>query len=176
MDDNPHWVLADGKKGVGKVCFRCRGDGIEPGDNLPDPLAVRANVVTKLKPLVQAGEVLAIAKLARQFQSGPFWPVLEDAFQRAETAAKAPRSARAAAGVAQARLASQRAPEPPPPVVRTRTVHLDDFLSRGLNAYFAEVLDKHHPDASAEELAEAMGGFATFGGEVFFDVPDDDDF
>jgi len=174
LEDSETWIVTDGKKGQGKACFRCRGDGIEPGDNLPDPLIVRANVVAKLKPLVEAGDVVGIAKVERPFRSGPFWPVLEDAFQRAETAAKARRSVKAASTVTSTLKARQRAPERPP--VRTREVSAREYLSRGLNAHFADVLEKHHPGASAEEFAEAMGvgGHATFMGDVLFD--DDDEY
>lgn len=86
LEDNETWIVAKGKKGPGKVCFRCQGDGIEPC-NLPDPLVVRANVIKKLAPLVKAGDVRTLTKLARQFRSGPFWPVLTDAFGRAQAAA-----------------------------------------------------------------------------------------
>ena len=133
---------------------------------------VRANVVAKLKPMVEAGDVVGISKAERQFRDGPFWPVLVDAFERAEKAAKAGRSVKAASAVTLTLKARQQAPDRPP--VRTRVISARDFMSRGLNGYFAEVLDKHHPEAAAEEFADAMGGHATFMGDVLFD--DDEEF
>lgn len=168
LEENESWIVAKGKKGVGKVCFRCEGDGIEPGNHLPDPLTVRANVVAKLKPMVEAGDVVGISKAERGLRSGPFWPVLEDAFQRAERAAKARRSGKVASAVTTALQTRQQAPERPP-VRTTRVVSAREFLSKGLNGYFADVLEKHHPGASAEEFADAMGGHVTFGGDVVFD-------
>ncbi len=162
LEDNESWIIAEGKKGVGKVCFRCRGDGIEPGDRLPDPLLVRANVIKRLAPIVERGEVLVIAKLAHQFMSGPFWPCLEDAFHRAQVAARARRPVKPGSTAVSAPKASQGGAQ------RVREVSASEHLSRGLNAHFAGVLEKHHPDASPEEFAEAMGGHATFGGDVVF--------
>jgi len=59
------------------------------------------------------------------------------------------------------------------PKVRTFEEHLH---RNPLEAHFAEVMFKHHPDADANEIAAAMGGHATFLGEIEFDDYDDEEF
>lgn len=155
-DHKPKWIIAKGKKGEGKVCFRCHGDGIEPGASIPSPLSVRRTVVLALAKLVAAGDVVGIDRLRREHDGGMFWPVLADAFERAIEAAKAKRSTNVVANIAKAR--------------RVRTVDMVEHVSaHPLRAAAFAVLDKHHPNATPEEIADAMGGHATFDGQVEFD-------
>lgn len=56
------------------------------------------------------------------------------------------------------------------PTRRTRSVPLAEHVAaHPLRMSAFAVLDKHHPGASAEEIADAMGGHVSFGGDVFFD-------
>ena len=64
----------------------------------------------------------------------------------------------------------------PPEVKRTRSVPLAEHVAAHplrLAAFAVPVLDKHHPDASAEEIADAMGGHVSFGGDIYFDEEDE---
>lgn len=68
--------------GGGGLCTRCDGAGycgIEPGRSIPNPLTVRRTMVGTLAKLVEAGDVVGIDYLRREYDGGLFWPVLSDA-------------------------------------------------------------------------------------------------
>lgn len=62
-----------------------------------------------------------------------------------------------------------------PKTRRTRSMPLAEHVAaHPLRMAAFAVLDKHHPDASAEEIADAMGGHVSFGGDIYFDDEDED--
>jgi hypothetical protein len=86
----PTWLHVQTEKAKGKVCFRCKGDGIEPKPKFVDPLVVRYAVAARLLPLVERGEVDKVRVLEDQSRRRDtiYWPVLDDVYTRALVAAK----------------------------------------------------------------------------------------
>jgi hypothetical protein len=84
--DSARWVITTDKNGVvqGKFCFRCRGTGAEPARGITDPLTVRYTTADNLLPLVEAGDVDAVAaEEDAQDKAGIYWPILADVYGRA---------------------------------------------------------------------------------------------
>jgi hypothetical protein len=84
--DSARWVVTTDKNGVihGKFCFRCRGEGVEPARGVVDPMVVRYKTADQLLPLVEAGDVDAIAaEEDAQDKTGMYWPILAGVYERA---------------------------------------------------------------------------------------------
>lgn len=139
--DSARWVVTTDKTGAvqGKFCFRCRGTGTEPARGITDPLTVRYKTADDLLPLVEAGDVDAIAaEEDSQDKAGIYWPILVDVYGRAMAAAA--RNRRAA---------------------RSKAKKLKEAMA-DLPGYAARALVKHHSDASYEALCEAVGADCEF--------------
>ena len=83
--DRDDWRVteADGRR----VCFKCHGTG-HSSRSYAHPVKVRYAVVKRLQPLVEAGDVEKIRNLESAALYEPYWPILEDVYARALSAAE----------------------------------------------------------------------------------------
>ena len=86
--DREDWVETD-EEGE-KMCFSCKGAGVRK-PALVDPMRVRYAVAYRLLPAVKAGDIRSIEQEETRIENDPgsipYWPVLEDVFERAYLAA-----------------------------------------------------------------------------------------
>ena len=81
-NEDKGWVVVP--TAGGRVCFRCRGNGVEPVRKMTDPLRVRRAVIARFHGMIKAGE-FEKARFSAERELGrsdPYLPVLVDVYER----------------------------------------------------------------------------------------------
>src|SRR5581483_1490548 len=74
-EDKEHWIVIEGERLRGKVCFKCEGSGIEP---CFEPTFFRRRVMDSIKQASDKARLNWAERVLKASYNHPYFPVLSD--------------------------------------------------------------------------------------------------